>query len=207
MSRFPPHGLAPGLKRDDRIDAEESLSARSRELPSKRNLLIASLGQEAVIIDLPALTANRLRVYYVGRFDQATQVSEARLTITTLSAGQNVRAALYFYDTVAPKRRLVKISDTEAVFDATTTGLKTASLRDDVIVNPGEIFIGVKPSDNTLGVAGVDTLTVSRTVPTYFITASAGVMPASVEFAALSKGYTGRVLSVAYLNHDAAQFM
>lgn len=208
MTSIVPFARAPGLKRDGRILNEEDAARRAREAPSRDNWLLGAVPVGMDVDDQTTLSANLIRLYYLGQFSSHTQIAQARLNITTAAASQTVRAALYGYDSENQRgRRLVKMPDSEATFSAASTGVQTVNLGNDVVTSPGRLFLGVKASNDAVGVGGVSISAVSRTMPVYTYQDSAGAMVPVVEFSALSKSYTGKVLDVLYINHDAAQVL
>lgn len=201
-----PFNQAPGARRDDRIGGVEDRAARTRELPTKDNWYISPLPLGVALGDRTGLTANLLRLYYLGRFGSFSQLSQARLNITTLSAGAAVRAALFSYDTTG-QARLVKLPETEVKFLADATGVQSVLLPTKPDVSPGQFFLGVKASDNILGVGGAGALTFARTLPVYTYADAAGALPSALDFTSLTKSYTTALLDVLYLNHDAARVL
>lgn len=208
MSSLIPHARAPGLKRDGRILYEEDAARRAREAPSRDNWVLGPVPVGLAVDDQTTLSADLIRFYYLGQFGGQTQVAQARLNITTAAASQTVRSALYSYDTSDLRgRRLVKMPDSEAVFLAASTGVQTVGLSKDAITPTGKLFLGVKASNDAVGVGGLPVSTVSRAMPVYTYQDGAGVMAPIVAFTALAKSYTSKVLDVLYINHDAAQVL
>ena len=202
-----PYGRAPGLKRGGYIDAVDAIAGRVRELPARDNWYLSTVPPyNAGSIGCAALTANLVRFYYLGKLASETTLAQARLNITTLSAGQDVRTAIYVYDNSA-ERRLVKVAPTEVRFAADATGVQTALLPDNPVVGLGQFFLAIKASDNVLGVAGLAAVAVNRAFPVHTYAGAAGVFPTEVACATLTKDYTGVLLDVLYMSPDAAQVL
>lgn len=203
-----PFSQSPGIQRDARIDNAEQRGARARELPARDNWVLASCPVGMTLADQTTLSADLIRFYYLGQFFKNTDLLQARLNITTAAAGQSVRSALYRYDqTTVTGRRLVKLADTEAKFDAASAGLQSVGLAPGTSAQAGTIFLGVKASNDAVGVAGVDTSAVSRAMPIYTYQDNSGPLTSIVDFVALTKSYAGKVLDVLYISPDAAQVL
>lgn len=208
MTSIIPYARAPGLRRDGRILNEEDAARRAREAPARDNWCLAPLPPGTAIGDRSALTANLIRFFYLGQIASMTTIAQARCTITTSSAGQNVRAAIFGYDKSQERgRRLIKLADSEVKFLADSTGLQIVATPTFPEVSGGQFFMAVKASDNTLGVGGSAAVAFSRTVPVYTYQDGAGSMPGLIDFGGLTKSYTTAILDVAYVNPDAAQVL
>lgn len=208
MTNLIPGGRAPGALRDQRILNEEDAARRAREAPGRDNWVLRTLPLGLDLTDQTILTANLLRLYYLGEFLKGTQLWQARLNITTSAAAQTVRAALYTYDDREVKgRRLRKQADSEAVFLAGTAGVQTVQFPGAANVTPGRLFLGIKASNDAVGVAGLGLSTVSRALPVYTFQDGSGTLVPELQFSQLSKSYTERVLDALYISPDAAQVL
>ena len=207
MSGGLPFGSAPGLKRGGYQDAIDSQMGRSRELPKRDGWALSTLSHVADgIAGRAALTANLLRLYYAGQFDRETTLSRVGINITTLSAGQSARTAIYVYDNTV-ERQLLKVPGTEAIFPADATGRQVLTLLPEVHLPLGRYFIGVKASDNVLGIGGLAAPAVNRVFPAYTYAAPAGALPPSLFFTALTRSYATVTLDVLYSSPDLAQVL
>ena len=165
------------------------------------------------VADQTTLSADLIRFYYLGQFQKETHLKQARLNITTAAASQTVRTALYRYDQsdsltgAKSVRRLVKQADSEAKFLGDTAGVQTVTLPDGAAVTPGALFLGVKASNDAVGVGGVVQAAVSRAMPVYTFQDNAGILAPVIDFPALTKNYTSVLLDVLYISPDAAQVL
>ena len=208
-----PFNQAPGTRQDERIGRVQDQASRARELPARDAWVLGSVPMGLVLADQQILSAELIRFYYLGQFQKELHLKQARLNITTAAASQTVRTALYRYDTgenltgAKSVRRLVKQADSEAKFLATSAGVQTITLPDGAAATPGAIFLGVKASNDAVGVGGVAQAAVSRAMPFYTFQDQVGVLAPVVDFPALTKSYTGVLLDVLYISPDAAQVL
>lgn len=191
-----------GQLRDDAAQ-KESYDARARIAQKLHAWHVSSVPVEAALVNCQPLTANLVRFFYLGTFNQNLDLAQARLTITAASAGSTVRTGLYIYDTTVD-RRLVLVAPSAALFSGAATGALTYNLGTLVTLSAGSrVFLGVKPSDNVVGVAGADFSTYARTLPYFTLAHVAGVLPPIVQRAAMTENSTGYILAATYLNKEA----
>ena len=201
-------GGAPGIQRDERIGNLDSRQQRVNALPARDNWILSTLPVGMVVDDQTVLTANLLRLYFIGQIVRETAIRQARVNITTAAASQRVRTALYRYDIEnVTNRRFMKLPESEATFLGDSAGLQSINLPSGAVVTPGFLFLGVKVSNDAVGVGGLDLAVVNRTMPIYTFQDNSGIMAPVLDIPLLTKSYTGKVLDVLYLSPDAAQVL
>ena len=207
MSRVP-HGRAPGQIRDDRIDAEDSLSSRSRELPKTDGWLITGrLNQVRSITATNAITVDTLYMIDLPPMDRDHALYEARVGCSGAVAATRIRGGVYVFvrDDVDPYFLL--IPPTRVDFDTSVAPATpiVAILPEAVTLHAGHrYYLGAL----TTGGGARPTVTVLTTGSSRVwadLSMASSTIPDKVQMSALTKTYTADIPTVAYASRDAAR--
>ena len=137
----------------------------------------------------------------------------ARIKIYTEDSGKDLRVCLYRYDRerepTKDRRRLVKVLNSETVFDCgtqfRTTPLDVFLRGDGAKVVPGEVyFLGYRASSNSIVLPCASTNNMNH-FPMYYQTHADDVpLPNELNLERMSKTYDGNVPWVSFLSREAS---
>ena len=141
-------------------------------------------------------TANQLCFFYLPPLDRNCALTEARLDVTTLSAGNDVRCALY----VLQGATLIQVPGSAATFSTAVTGMIAATV--DCQLNPaGVYFVGAKGSDAVLRVAGAGGMGCRS------VAGAAGALPGTLLLSSTAKDYAQGTPAVVFLSSYLASVL
>lgn len=152
-----------GLYTDEEafIGQGESFEGRRNTIPSQDGTYFCIGGNPYQFVAGGAHAANRIFLFpMLPPPDRDITVESVRVTVSTLSAGNNIRVALYTFDLA--KRTLFKVPGTAATLSAAsattvTQSLITGNTKDPIRLTAGTVYYQAhKSSDAVLVVRGVD---------------------------------------------------
>jgi len=161
----------------------------------------ATLGTTLNLCIMPSLSGHLI----------ATHV---RTTVYTGVSDKELRVCLYRYyperGSTKIKRRLVKVLNSEAIIDCSTT-LRTAptgvdaGVKGGVVVEPGEpYFLGYRASSGSIRVPTAASNNVGQFPMYHQPHADNTLLPAELNLATMSKTYDGNIPWVSYLSKEAS---
>lgn len=188
-----------GLYQGDEAFIDQGESFQGRRPPAQNGQYISTLPPYTPTAN-SLHTANRLLLIATPIQERDVVVEVARIRVTTLSVGQNVRTAVFAYDTAS--QTFFRLPGSDALFSTTTTGLKEVALVRAVRLVAGRpYFIAFKGSDGTAGSASSLSLSGEQSVIARLRAAlGAGELPTDIKLSAMTSDQPIGLPSVVYLS-------
>ena len=186
-----------GLYSGDEAFIDQGESFQGRRPPAQGGQFISTVPPYSATAG-STYTANQVNIYALPVMATDTIIEVARLRVTTLSAANNARVAVFTFD--LRERTLKKIPGTEVVFATDATGLlETALLRSVRLVSGRPYFVGFKASDATAAFSST-VATTAGTLAALTVASAAGELPAAVQLVALASAPVLVTPSVTYIS-------
>jgi hypothetical protein len=145
---------------------------------------------------------------YLPMLNDAVELSHARSRVTTAEAGQSVRSAIYRAETRNGVRRFIRVPNTDAVFEAASTGIKDVELSGIVRLFPGERYLmAARSSHASVAMPGFNPDSKSL-VPTYALAgSSSGVFPGEVRINDLDAAHDVKFPWILYISRELKELI
>lgn len=205
-----PGGRGPRLGPDAVVDQDEAYDARRQRVPDANNWLLTNddLYDDAVInVALPSIDTLHLSWVRTAPFTtlgKSMVIREARISVTALKLGALARAAIFLY--IPSSRSCALLPGSQAYFTCSDIGLVKYTLPSRPELSAAARYlIGVAVNDTDPKFRGMAPATAARLVPGYTASMQANGFDSPLQLTRLTKDYTMRTISVAYISEEAAQ--